>query len=210
MIPNSLACLFAAMYLLLTPLDSTPCTDSPHDQPDQFESALVQVRPLVAIYQDPGYVRRTRDINLELAIWTDGTVLIAPDRDNLNDELTIYTLPKALIEKLQTQLLEDGLFEDGVRKEIVARDAYYKSIYLHVDNKTTNRKWDELIAPGWGANVHPTPEYRDFVSRWINTKITLINFGNSRTAEPLDEGMIDKGSFRGLSLDSALFNKQRL
>ena len=57
----------------------------------------------------------------------------------------------------------------------------HESITMRFVSKATTfvARWDEVIAPNWGANTSASDEYRSFVTAWYDTRVRLVSVASS-------------------------------
>jgi hypothetical protein len=123
-------------------------------------------RPILAVWrQHAGRRSNSGAPYLRFAIWADGRVLFARDPAKWGHELRRAKLSPPRVERLKVALADTGIFELKGTCYLVP-DAPCDCLVVDLGKQKQMLYWDEVETPGYGINIDPKPQHREFIRTW--------------------------------------------
>lgn len=160
------------------------CDRPPPDSPPASQGALAPGLtrqsskdrdgfPVVLVYRCAA--ESPSEGGVELAVWEDGYVLYASNPEKAGRDIISGMVTPQRVQALLNQLDLAGVFSLSGDSFLVP-DGPELVLAAEFGGKRNRHRWDEVIRPGWGANVHPTKAYIEFVCMWVSARIALSGF----------------------------------
>ncbi len=179
--------------------DSGGTNESRTSTADTRHRPLSDDAPVLFIAHSSGSSRGAFN-GLEMAVWADGFVLFAPDPKKVGRELQKGQIRPEQVERILELISSAGFFNldaacytvpSGKSVTIAARHREKRNLHI----------WDEVLDPGWGANIRPTPEYDAFKAMWTQVRNTIRNGCCPKDYEPAHDETTHDHILRGYNFD---------
>jgi hypothetical protein len=102
---------------------------------------------------------------LRYAVFEDGEILFAEDRDSLRGRVARAKLDSGAIAELERSLADTGVM-DLTGTTYLVPDAPVLAMLVRVRGREQILYWDEVELPGYGINVAPKPHHLAFKKAW--------------------------------------------
>jgi hypothetical protein len=144
-------------------------------------------RPLLAVWMDSGPLGDESPY-LRLAIWEDGTVVLAKDAKTWNHDLRLGTIPQERVKELKHKISGTGVF--GLKGYCyLVPDAPVICLVASFGDEKQILYWDEVEQPHYGINVDPKPHHLAFIKAWKAVNKAGISYLPDKHEE-LGEGFV--------------------
>lgn len=149
--------------------------------------------PVFVIWHDGS---RNVSGGLELAVWEDETMLLAPRRERPGTHLLVA---KCMPGDVQTMLaaIRAAKFAQ-LDRDWVVPDTSATTISVRIDSRLHRRAWHENLTPGFGGDINKDPDYRAFVGSWKRVRGAIESLPPTEVARLCDHAEVQ--SFRGFDL----------
>jgi hypothetical protein len=150
----------------------------------------------IAIWRYRGNIASSH--GLELAIWKDGTILVAAnERSSPGERILVGKVETRDIDEALGRIREAGFFDKWDSPAVV--DAAFTVIHVNAGGKAATVARTETLMPGVGVNVSADPKSRALVRMWRRTR-GAIEFISPIELSRLEEKVAATGKFRGYNL----------
>jgi len=136
---------------------------------------------------------------LELAVWSDGAILIASSRCSAGRYILVGRVEPKEVTELMGRIREEGFL--GKWRTICPVDAGFTRISVRRGEDVVSVAWTECLMPGVSGDLTRDSNYRSFVRMWRRTRGAIESLAPIELAS-LEEQVGKNGVFRGYRVDA--------
>ena len=133
------------------------------------EDAKSDSAPCLVIWHTGG-MQENPNHGLEVAIWSDGVVLLSPLPESLGKHMLTGRIDKQELADALRCIHDVGFSK--LTRDWQVPDSEFTTIAV-LDGQTATHSWHEYLMPGFGGDLNTDADYRAFIRTWKKTRAAI-------------------------------------